>query len=80
QLSSPDMLVTGVKPSDDGQALIFRFWGAAGREAQTEIGWNGFSARQLWHSDASEGPLRKLEGRVTVPAWGLTTVRADLEI
>lgn len=80
QLSSPDMLVTGVKPSDDSRALIFRLWGAAGREAQSEIGLNGFSARQLWQSDASERPLRKLEGRVTVPAWGLATVRADLEM
>ncbi len=40
QLSSPDVLVTGIKPSDDGQALIVRLWGAAGRDVQTDIAWS----------------------------------------
>ena len=34
-LDSADVLVTGLKPSDDGRALIVRLWGAAGRDVDT---------------------------------------------
>ena len=78
RISSPDVLVTGIQPSDDGQALMVRLWGAAGRETQTDLVWSEPSPRQLWLSDTSQRPVRKLEGPVTVPAWGVVTVRADL--
>ena len=78
RLTSPDVLATALKPSDDGQALILRLWGAAGRESCTDLAWGQPAPKQLWHSDAGEQPLRKLKGPVTVPAWGVVTVRAEL--
>ena len=78
QLTSPDVLVTGIEPSDDGRALMVRLWGAAGREARTDLVWSQPGPRQLWLSDTSQQPIRKLEGPVTVPAWGVVTVRAEL--
>ena len=78
QLSSPDVLVTGIEPSDDGRALMVRLWGAAGREAQTDLVWSQPRPKQLWLSDTSQQPNRKLNGPVTVPAWGVVTVRAEL--
>ncbi len=78
RLTSPDVLVTGIEPSDDGRALIVRLWGAAGREAQTDFAWSHPRPRQLWLSDTSQQPIRKLKGPVTVPAWGVVTVRAEL--
>lgn len=79
QLSSPDVLVTGIEPSDDGRALMVHLWGAAGREARTDLAWSHPQPRQLWLSDTSQHPVRKLKGLVTVPAWGVVTVRAELE-
>jgi hypothetical protein len=32
----------------------------------------------LWLSDTSEKPLQMLIGDVSVPAWGIVTVRAEL--
>jgi alpha-mannosidase len=78
QLSSPDVLVTGIEPSDDGRALMVRLWGAAGREARTDLVWSQPKPKQLWLSDTSQQPMRKLKGPVTVPAWGVVTVRAEL--
>lgn len=77
-LSSPDVLITGLKPSDDGKALILRLWGAAGRDTETRLVWNQPAPQQLWLSDTSEQPVRKLHASVTVPAWGVVTMRAEL--
>lgn len=77
QLTSPEVLLTALKPSDDGRALILRLWGAAGREAQTDLVWSQPRPRALWFSDTSERPLHPLDGAVTVPAWGLLTLRAE---
>ncbi len=78
QLSSPNVLVTGIEPSDDGRALMVRLWGAAGREAQTDLMWSQPKPKQLWLSDTSQQPIRKLNAPVTVPTWGVVTVRAEL--
>jgi hypothetical protein len=78
RLTSHDVLATALKPSDDGQALILRLWGAAGREAQTELAWSRPAPKQLWFSDASEQPRQRLKGPATVPAWGVVTVRTEI--
>ena len=78
QLSSADVLVTGLKTSDDGKALIVRLWGGAGRDVQTAITWSAPAPRSVWHSDTGEQPLTRLTGPLTVPAWGVVTLRAEL--
>lgn len=78
RLTSPDILATALKPSDDGRALILRLWGASGRDAHTEIAWDRPAPGKLWSTDTSEQPRERLRGPVTVPAWGLVTVRAEL--
>jgi hypothetical protein len=78
QLTSPGVLATALKPSDDGRALILRLWGAAGREARSDLAWSQPAPKRLAFSNAGEEPVRRLEGAVTVPAWGVVTVRAEL--
>jgi hypothetical protein len=77
QIPGDDVLLTGLKPGDDGRALILRLWGAAGTDAQVDIIRQGAAQPTLWQSDLSEQPVQKLTGPVTVPAWGLVTVRAE---
>ncbi len=79
RFDSPDVLVTGLKPSDDGRALIVRLWGGAGRDAKTTISWSEPVPRSVWISDTSEKAVTKLSGPLTVPAWGLVTIRAELK-
>ena len=76
ELPGPDVLLTGLKPSDDGQALLFRLWNAAGRDTQVNIARNGAAQQSLWLSDVSERPVEKAAGPMSVPAWGLVSVRA----
>jgi alpha-mannosidase len=69
--------VAGLKPSDDGKALIVRLFAAGGKDAKAKILWTDRRARQAWLSDTSERPGTRVEGPIEVPAWGLVTVRVD---
>jgi len=75
--SSNEVLVTALKPSDDGRALMVRLFGAAGRTVRTTLVWSPPAPEKLWLSDTSEKPGRRLTGPVEVPAYGVVTLRAE---
>ncbi len=77
-LSNHDVFVTALKPSEDGHALIVRLFGASGRDAVTELKWSEPAPQSIWLSDASEKPLRPIGGPVQVPAYGIVTIRAEV--
>jgi alpha-mannosidase len=79
KVSSPEVLVTAFKPSDDGKARIVRLFGASKQKRAVTLEWAKPEPKQLWISDTSESPLKKLQGPVAVPAWGLVTLRAEWE-
>jgi len=76
QIEPADVLVSGLKPSDDGQAIIARLFNASDQPATAKLQWPAPAGRQIWLSDTSERPLRELAGDVAIPAWGLVTLRA----
>ncbi|HEX4121856.1 MAG TPA: polysaccharide lyase family protein [Verrucomicrobiae bacterium] len=76
-LSSDDVVVEALKPSDDGLAWIVRLFGAGGKETAVNLSWATPKAPQLWLSNTSEQPLQKIDGPITVPGWGLVTLRAQ---
>lgn len=73
-----DVIVTALKPSDDGKAWIVRLFGAGTEPASATLTWSKPVPRRLWLSDTSERPIQKIIGAVTVPARGLVTIRAEL--
>ena len=77
QVDSEKVLVTGVKPSDDGKAWMVRLFGAGGQAVKTGLSWNGPGPKQIWLSDTSEKALRKQPGPIEVPAYGLVTLRVE---
>ncbi|WP_438479272.1 glycoside hydrolase family 38 C-terminal domain-containing protein [Oleiharenicola lentus] len=77
-VESPDVVVTGLKPSDDGKALIVRLWGAAGKDVETRLMVAGVSSGAVSLSDTSERPLQASGDKIKVPAWGLVTLRVEL--
>lgn len=78
RLSSDQVLVTGMKPSEDRRALILRLWEASGRDTTTRLQWATPKPNQVFLSDTSERPLRKATETLAIPAWGLVTLRAEL--
>ena len=76
-LSPGGVLALALKPSDDGKGLILRLFGASGRDEQVTLTWAAPQPRSVWLSDALEQPLSPVTGAISVPAWGLVTVRAE---
>jgi alpha-mannosidase len=76
--SGGSVLLSAFKPSEDGRGLILRLFGASGQDGKADLKWTGPTAPKLWLSDAGERPLQPLSGPVSVPAWSVVTVRAEV--
>jgi len=73
-----DVLVTALKPSDDGKALIVRLFGASAKAQFADLTWGGSKPKAVFLSDTSERPGKRVGSRIKVPASGLVTLRAEL--
>lgn len=73
-----DVLVSGLKPSDDGKAWIVRLFGSGPNAASAKLTWPQGNPKRIWLSDTSEKPIHKISGEIAVPAKGLVTLRAEL--
>ena len=78
EISPTDVLVSALKPSDDGKALIVRLFGASGQTRSANLRWGARTPKAVYLSDTSEQPGQKVSGPVTVPGFGLVTLRAEL--
>lgn len=77
-VSGEDVFVTGLKPSDDGRAIIVRLFGASGKNESVRLKWKSAQPTAVFLSDTSEKAGAKVGGRISVPAGGLVTLRAEL--
>jgi hypothetical protein len=78
RLSSDDVLITGLKPSDDGKALIVRLFGASGKVSSIKLRWSSIQPTAVFLTDTSEKPGAPVRGAITVPGSGLVSLRAEL--
>ncbi|HRV49393.1 MAG TPA: polysaccharide lyase family protein [Sedimentisphaerales bacterium] len=72
-----DCLVTAVKPSDDGRALIVRLFGATDKARSAHLKWGSVRPAAVFLSDTSERAGEPVGAAIDVPAWGLVTLRAE---
>jgi alpha-mannosidase len=77
-LSSPDVVVVGLKPSDDQKAVIVRLFGASGEDRKVKLDWGSTQPKSVHLSDTSERPGSSIGKQVAVPGYGLITLRAEL--
>lgn len=76
QVTPNDVLVMALKPSDDGKALIARLYGASGAAKTASLKWNQKPVA-VYLSDTSEQPREKASGPVSVPGYGVVTLRVE---
>jgi alpha-mannosidase len=74
-----DVLVTALKPSDDGRAMIVRLFGASAQTRSASLEWGGAQPSAVFLSDTSERAGKRLGGRIEVPAYGLVSGRAEFK-
>ena len=73
------VLVSALKPSDDGRALILRLFGASTSQQKASLRWGSLGPKAVFLSDTSEKPGAPVKGPIAVPASGLVTLRVALE-
>ena len=77
RIEPADVLAVALKPSDDGDALILRLFGASGEDRNARLHWSSGVPPRISLSDLGEGAIRPLEQEFPVAAWDVVTVRAD---
>jgi alpha-mannosidase len=69
------VIVTALKPSEDGKAWIIRLFGASGQEQVARLAWS--QPTSVSYTDVDEQPGQKAPEQVPVPAWSLISLRAE---
>ena len=77
KLSSDKVLVSALKPSDDGKATIVRLFGASGRNEKVKLSFSDPAPARIWLSDTSERAKAPASNTVEVPGWGIVTLRVE---
>ena len=78
QVGGPGVLVSAMKPADEGRAVIVRLYGASGKDARAKLAWSDPAPKKVWLSDAGEQPLQEAGPEIEVPGWGIVTLRAEM--
>lgn len=78
RLSSDDVLVETVKASEDGRGIIVRLFGLADSDRGVRLNWGGVKPTSVWFTDLTERPGLRAGRTVTVPGYGIVSLRADL--
>jgi hypothetical protein len=76
-VSDPDVLVSGLKPSDDGKAWIIRLFNAARGERKVNLAWGNPKPAKVSLSSLSEHADSPAPEPLRLPALGLVTLRAE---
>jgi len=74
-LSNQAVIVTCLKPTDDGRNLIVRLWGASGKAQDVQLRWLDGKPHAAYYSDLTEKPLKRCPKTINVPGWGVVTLR-----
>lgn len=72
-----EVLVTALKPTDDGAGLVVRLYGGSEKSSKAKLNWSGAQPVAVHLSDTSEAPREKVRGSVSVPGHGIVTLRVE---
>lgn len=79
RLTPDDVAVTSLRPCSDGRGLMMRLFNTGGSPVRCRIVWNSGSRREVFQSSVFEerGPM--VEDSLSLPAWGIVTLRCEQE-
>ena len=75
-LSSKDIVVEALKPSEDGKAWIVTLFNASAQKAQTSLQWAG-TAGAMHYSNTAEKPMDAVQGEIAIEPRDVVTVRIE---
>ncbi len=77
-VAGPGVLVSSLKPSEDGGALMVRLFNPGLQPAEATIQWGEPVPARITRSSPREEAGPAITGPVSLPALGIVTLRADL--
>lgn len=77
RISPEEVVVSGLKPSDDGRALIVRLFNASSREQSVKMAWVR-KPRSVCLSDTSERAGERAPETLVMPAMGVAALRVEM--
>jgi alpha-mannosidase len=76
-LTNDRVVATAFKPSDDGKGWIVRLYNVSDKEQQVSVEWDQPKPTRVFLSGTSEARGAEVSGALTIPAWGMVTIRAE---
>jgi hypothetical protein len=76
-LTNERVIATAFKPSDDGKGWILRLYNVSDKEQQVSVEWGEPKPARMFLSGTSEARGAEVSGALTLPAWGMVTIRAE---
>jgi hypothetical protein len=76
-LANDRVIATAFKPSDDGKGWVLRLYNVSDSEQQVSVEWGEPKPTRMFFSGTSEARGAELSGALTIPAWGMVTIRAE---
>jgi hypothetical protein len=76
-LTNDHVIVTAFKVADDGGAWIVRLYNVSDTAQSLEMAWSDPKPRALYLSGTSEARGAAMQGAISIPAWGMVTIRAE---
>jgi alpha-mannosidase len=78
QVAGEGVVVTSLKPSDDGTSLMIRLFNAGDRATTAQLNWSDATPRQVTVSSPREETGEPVAGPLSLPPLGIVTLRATL--
>lgn len=77
QLDSSKVLVTSIKPSKDGQAILLRLFNPGKKAERVRLIWNWKKPVSLYKSSPFEEKGQEILEILRIPAFGILTLRPE---
>jgi alpha-mannosidase len=79
EISNGPIMITSIKPSNDGKALILRLYNTDNAAAQATLKWDAMTPKSISVSGLLEEPGAPAGDTVDLPAYEVETLRAELK-
>jgi alpha-mannosidase len=76
-LTNDRVVATAFKPSDDGKGWVLRLYNVSDKEQQVGMEWADPKPARIFLSGTSEARGAEVSGALTIPAWGMVTIRTE---
>jgi hypothetical protein len=77
RIGSPEVVVTSLKPSQDGKAVMVRLYNAGEKPVSFGMTWLGFKPKKVLVSSLDEATGTPAGARIPLPKFGILTIRCE---